>query len=136
MPNEGKINYLLGMQILCNQSKGWLFVSQENNSQMYYINSTWSTTILLTLLSKVDLKLSHKNCHDTPKDKMQMSEVPYSQLFESLMHAIVYIKPNYAFTMGSLAIYLVNPSKLHWQLANASCQMYSKIPQKHFLSWD
>jgi hypothetical protein len=40
MPNEGKINYLLGMQILCNQSKGWLFVSQENNSQMYYINST------------------------------------------------------------------------------------------------
>jgi hypothetical protein len=31
MPNEGKINYLLGVQILCNQSKGWLFVSQEKN---------------------------------------------------------------------------------------------------------
>jgi hypothetical protein len=29
---EGEINYLLGMQILCNQSKGWLFLSQEKFS--------------------------------------------------------------------------------------------------------
>jgi hypothetical protein len=40
MHDEGEINYLLGMQILCNQSKGWLFVSQEKSPQMYYMNST------------------------------------------------------------------------------------------------
>jgi hypothetical protein len=35
---------------------------------------------------------------------MQMSEVPYSQFVESLMHAIVYTKLNYAFTVGKFGI--------------------------------
>lgn len=66
---------------------------------------------------------------------MQMNEVPYSQLIKSLMHAIVYTKPNYAFIVGILALYLVNPSKVHWKVANASCQTHSKILQNHYLSW-
>jgi hypothetical protein len=32
MSNEGEINYLLSMQVLCNQSKGWSFVFQEKFS--------------------------------------------------------------------------------------------------------
>jgi hypothetical protein len=32
MHDEGEINYLLGKQILCNQTNGWLFVSREKIS--------------------------------------------------------------------------------------------------------
>lgn len=58
-------------------------------------------------------KLSSKQCPGTEIEKEEMMNVSYSQAINSVMYAMLCTRPDLAFAISVLSMFMENPSRLH-----------------------
>ena len=63
---------------------------------------------------KRNLSLNLDICPKTPKEKEQMSKVPYSNVIESLIYGMMCTCPNIFYVVGLASKFQYNPSIKHW----------------------
>ena len=59
--------------------------------------------------------LSSKQYPTSEKDMEDMSKVPYASAIGSLMHAMVFTRPNIAHAVGVVSRFLTNHGKEQWE---------------------
>ncbi|KAL2462342.1 Zf-CCHC domain-containing protein [Abeliophyllum distichum] len=64
-----------------------------------------------------DETLSLCMCPKTPKEKEEMSNVPYSSAVGSLMYAMMCARPDICYVVGLVSRYQSNPGSGHWKTA-------------------
>ena len=65
-------------------------------------------------LVKRNLSLILDMCPKLPKEKEQMSKVPYSSAIRSLIYAMMCTRPNICYVVGLASRFQSNPSIKHW----------------------
>ena len=117
MEDLGEASYVLGMQILCDKANGVLILSQK----MYIDRVLKRFNMQSCSLKKAPIvkgdKFSRGQCpqHDSEKDHMKT--VSYASAIGSLMYAQVCTRPDIAFGVGVLHMYLSDLGLSHWRVA-------------------
>ena len=63
-----------------------------------------------------NLSLSLDLCPKTPNEKEQMSKVPSSRAFDSLMYSMMCMRPNICYVVGLICRFQSNPSPKHYMV--------------------
>ena len=117
MKDLGDASFVLGIEIHRDRSRGILGLSQRN-----YIDKVLKRFGMQnskpgdTPVAKGD-KFSLSQCPKTNLEIQEMEKIPYSSAIGSLMYAQVCTRPDIAFIVGMLGIYLSNPGMDHWKAA-------------------
>jgi hypothetical protein len=64
----------------------------------------------------VAVRLSTEQCPKAQEEEEDMSRVPYTRSFGSLMYAMVCTRPDIAHAVGVLSRYMSKPGKEHWRV--------------------
>ena len=59
------------------------------------------------------IKLSKKDCVTTPKERERMSRIPYASAVGSIMYAMLYTRPDVAYSLGVVSRYQSDPGEAH-----------------------
>ena len=99
MKDLGKAWKILSMEITQDRGLGRLWLSQENYVlkvlKRFNMTEVRSVTTHLTCY----FKLSSKQYSHSPKEEMEMSQVPYASAVGSLMYAVVCTRLDLAYTV-------------------------------------
>lgn len=66
------------------------------------------------------LRLSSQQSPKTYAEKEDIAKVPYSSAVDSLMYAIVCTRPDLAYAIGVVSMFLSTPGREHWNIVNVS----------------
>jgi hypothetical protein len=112
MKDLGAANFILGMEIKRDQEnkKLWLNHKKYVETILQRFNTQECKSVMVPIV--VGVKLSIDQCPKTQEEEEDMSRVLYASEVGSLMHAMVYTRPNIAHAMGVLRRY--KPGKGHW----------------------
>ena len=118
MKDLGPAKPILGMHMVRDRTKNMLLLSQERyvtkvlqRFNMYYAKSVGSPL-------SMNCKLNSGQCSKTEKDKAKMRRVSYASVVGSLMYAMVCMRLDVAFVVGTISRYMSNPGKGHWAVVN------------------
>ncbi|RDY04246.1 hypothetical protein CR513_12064, partial [Mucuna pruriens] len=115
MKDLREASFVLGIQILRNNSQGILRLSQENYiSKVLERFSMKDSKPRDTLIAKGD-KFSLKQFPNNDLERNKMQKIPYASIVGSLMYAQVCTRLNSAFVVGVLGSYLSDPGVQHWK---------------------
>lgn len=115
MVDMGEANYVIGIEIFRDRSRGLLGLSQKG-----YINRVLER-FNMQLCSATDApitkgdKLSEKQCPKNDLEKERMKLIPYASAVGSLMYAQTCTRPDISYAVGVLGRYQSNPGIDHWQ---------------------
>ena len=113
MKDMEKVSYVLGVKILRDRSKRLLGLSQETYIkkmlQRYHMHDCKPMDTPI----ERNLSLSLDMCPKSPEEKEQISKVPYSSAIESLMSAMMCIRPDICYAVGLASRFESNPGIKH-----------------------
>lgn len=117
MKDLGDASFVLGIQIHRDRTRGILGLSQlryiKNMLKRFGMQECKPTD---TPIAKGD-KFSLNQCPKGNLEIQEMQKVPYASSAGSLIYSQVCTRPDIAFIVGMLGIYLNNPGMDHWKLA-------------------
>ena len=116
MKDMEEASYVLGVKILRDRSKCLLGLSQEMYIKKMLKRYHMHDCKPMDTLVERNLSLSLDMCPKSPKEKEQMSKVPYSNAIESLMYAMMCTHPNICYVVGLESIFQSNPSIKQWMI--------------------
>ncbi|WKA03349.1 hypothetical protein VitviT2T_021464 [Vitis vinifera] len=117
MVDMGEANYVIGIEIFRDRSRGVLGLSQKG-----YIDwvlerfNMQSCSSGIAPILKVD-KLSKMQCPRNNMEREQMKKIPYASAVGSLMYAQTCTRPDISFVVGMLGRYQSDPGFEHWKAA-------------------
>ncbi|RVW83183.1 Retrovirus-related Pol polyprotein from transposon TNT 1-94 [Vitis vinifera] len=117
MVDMGEANYVIGIEIFRDRSRGVLGLSQKG-----YIDrvlerfNMQSCSSGITPILKGD-KLSKMQCPRNNMEREQMKKIPYASAVGSLMYAQTCTRPDISFVVGMLGRYQSDPGFEHWKAA-------------------
>ena len=100
MKDMGEANYVLSVKILRDRSKRLLGLSQETYIKKMLKHYHMHNCKPMNTPVKRNLSLSFDMCSKSPKEKKQMSKVPYSNAIGSLMYAMMCTRPDICYDVG------------------------------------
>nr|GFB36648.1 retrovirus-related Pol polyprotein from transposon TNT 1-94 [Tanacetum cinerariifolium] len=115
MNELGEAKKILGMEIVRNQSRKILRVSQSGYVSKILNNFRIDNEKSVKMPLGGHFKLSLKNCPVGNCDVERMSKVPYANAVLSLMYLMVCTRPDIAYAVSVVSRYLANQSKNHWE---------------------
>ncbi|XP_038896002.1 secreted RxLR effector protein 161-like [Benincasa hispida] len=71
--------------------------------------------------SAINARLSSVLSPQFEAEKEYMSRVPFTNVMESLMYAMVYTRPNHAHVVSVVSKFMGQPGKEHWQAVKRIC---------------
>ena len=111
MKDLGNANHILGMRIIHDRHKQFLYLSQTEYIDKVLMEG--GKTMSIPLASYVKLCLN--DCPKSDANKAEMAKVPYSSVIGSLMYAMICTRPDIAYAMGVVGGYMENLGKKHWE---------------------
>ncbi|GAA0142098.1 hypothetical protein LIER_35515 [Lithospermum erythrorhizon] len=115
MKDLGKARLILGMEITRDRKQWKLWLSQEKYIlkllARFNMESSKPVSCPLGAYFKSSLKLRQEKKFDVE----HMKHVPYALAMESLMYAMLYTRPELAYTVSLLTRFLSQPGKEHWE---------------------
>lgn len=134
MKDLGDANFVLGIQISRDRSRGILGLSQRNYIERVLKRyGMHDCKPLETPVAKGD-KFSLTQCPKGSLEIQEMQKFPYASVVGSLMYAQVCTRPDIAFITGMLGRYLSNPGMDHWKAAKRVMR-YLKRTKHHALTY-
>ncbi|RVW50384.1 Retrovirus-related Pol polyprotein from transposon TNT 1-94 [Vitis vinifera] len=117
MVDMGEANYVIGIEIFRNRSRGVLGLSQKGyiDRVLERFNMQSCSSGVAPIL-KGD-KLSKKQCLRNNMEKEQMKKIPYASAMGSLRYAQTCTRPDISFDVGMLGRYQSDPGLKHWKAA-------------------
>ncbi|MCO5562998.1 hypothetical protein L7F22_016634 [Adiantum nelumboides] len=115
MKDLGDAHHFLGMHIKRDRKRGILELSQEEyiHKVLQCFNMQGGKALSTPMVAYV--KLSKNDCPKSDAEKEKIEKVPYSLIVGSLMYAMVSTRPDIAFAVGVVSMYMANPGKKHWE---------------------
>lgn len=114
MTDDGELHYTLGNAIIRNRQERWLIIHQQQYIKSKLILYNMLNCNPLPTPMSPGIRLSKDTPDDEP-DVETLSPFPYSQMIGNLIHSTVNTRPDCAYTINSLAQYLSQPKKSHYQ---------------------
>ncbi|RVX18691.1 Retrovirus-related Pol polyprotein from transposon TNT 1-94 [Vitis vinifera] len=117
MVDMGEANYVIGIEIFRDRSRGVLGLSQKG-----YIDwvlerfNMQSCSSGIAPILKGD-KLSKMQCPRNNMEREQMKKIPYASAVGSLMYAQTCTRPDISFVVGMFGRYQSDPGFEHWKAA-------------------
>ena len=113
--NLGKIHWLLGFEIQCDQDAHTLSLSQKS-----YIDSVMKRYGLedakpLSTPMDPSAQLSKSHSPSTPQEYADMQDVPYREATGSLTYAVIRSHPDIAYATTAVSCFNENPERVHWE---------------------
>ena len=117
MVDMGEANYVIGIEIFRDRSRGVLGLSQKGyiDRVLERFNMKSCSSGIAPLL-KGD-KLSKMQCPRNNMEMEQMKKIPYASTVGSLMYAQTYTRSDISFAVGMLGRYQSDPGFEHWKAA-------------------
>ncbi|KAL7102197.1 hypothetical protein ACP275_08G104400 [Erythranthe tilingii] len=117
MVDMGEENYVIGIEIFRDRSRGLLGLSQKGyiNRVLERFNMQFCSAINAPI-TKCD-KLNEKQCTKNDLEKEKMKLIPYASAVGSLMYAQTCTRPDISYAVGVLSRYQSNPGIEHWKAA-------------------
>ena len=114
MKNMGSAKQILGVYIVQDKTKKFLWFSQEkyvtkvpqrfNKQDVNPVGSTLST----------NYKLNRNRCSKKKTKKAEMNKIPYALEVRSLMYAMVCTRADIAYAVRGLSRFMSNTGREHW----------------------
>jgi hypothetical protein len=95
---------------------GTLFLSQKSYIEKVLENNNLCNCKSIATPFASHFKLSLRQYPITEDEKEHMSHILYSNAVESLMYAMIYIRPNLAHVVSVVSRFMHNPGKEHWNV--------------------
>ncbi|RVW37000.1 Retrovirus-related Pol polyprotein from transposon TNT 1-94 [Vitis vinifera] len=117
MVDMGEANYVIGIEIFRDRSRGVLGLSQKGyiDRVLERFNMQSCSSGIAPIL-KGD-KLSKMQCPRNNMEREQMKKIPYASAVGSLMYAQTCTRPDISFAVGMLGRYQSDPGFEHWKAA-------------------
>ncbi|RVW32004.1 Retrovirus-related Pol polyprotein from transposon TNT 1-94 [Vitis vinifera] len=117
MVDMGEANYVIGIEIFRDRSRGVLGLSQKGyiDRVLERFNMQSCSSGIAPIL-KGD-KLSKMQCPRNNIEREQMKKIPYASAVGSLMYAQTCTRPDISFAIGMLGRYQSDPGFEHWKAA-------------------
>ena len=111
MKDLGDANCILGMRIKRDRSNKLLYLSQKEyvHKVLERFNMQQGKSCSTPFLAY--LKLSKDDCPQSDEKKAEMAKIPYASACGSLMYAMVATRPDIAYAVGVVSIFMSNPGK-------------------------
>ena len=117
MVDMGEANYVIGIEIFRDRSRGVLGLSQKGYiDQVLERFNMQSCSSGIAPILKGD-KLSKMQCLRNNMEREQMKKIPYASAVGSLMYAQTCTRPDISFAVGMLGRYQSDPGFEHWKAA-------------------
>ena len=93
-----------------------LWLSQEKcaTKVLQRFNMYNAKLVGFTLSTKNKLNVSQ--CPKSERDKAKMRQIPYALAVKNLMYAMVCIRLDIVYVVGTVSHYMSNPRKAHWAI--------------------
>ena len=127
MKDLGEANFVLGIEIHRDRDHKFLGLSQKA-----YVDRVLerfgmeSCKPSVAPIFKGD-KLNKDQCPKNDVEKAAIKDVPYSSVVGSLMYSAVCTRPDIAYAVSVLGLYLANPGNEHWVAAKRFCGICRKL---------
>ncbi|GJX84687.1 retrotransposon protein, putative, ty1-copia subclass [Tanacetum coccineum] len=115
MKELGEAKKILGIEIVKDRSRKILRVSQSGYVSKILNNFRIDNGKSVQMPLGGHFKLSLKDCPVRDCDVERMSKVPYANAVGSLMYLIVSTRPDRAYAVSVVRIYIANLGKNHWE---------------------
>nr|GEV65296.1 retrovirus-related Pol polyprotein from transposon TNT 1-94 [Tanacetum cinerariifolium] len=115
MKEFGEAKKILGMKIVRDRSRTILRVSQFGYIFKILNNFRIDNGKSVKMQLGGHFKLSLKDCPVRDCDVERMSKVSYANAVGSLMYLMVCTRPDIAYALSVVSIFLANPGKNHWE---------------------
>jgi hypothetical protein len=110
----GPTSFVLGIEVLCNQSKCTLCLSQRQYALDLLKRFGFADCSPVSTPINDSCKLSHAMCPSTPEELAEMKDIPYINAVGALMFLAVSTRPDIAYAVGVLCCFMANPGMAHW----------------------
>ena len=111
----GPSKQILGMRIERDRSSNRLYLSQEKYIEKVLCKFKMDNAKAVSCPLAAHFKLSTKQCPSTDEKKKKMQHVPYASTVESLMYAMVCIRPDIDHVVSTVSRFMSNPGSPHWK---------------------
>ncbi|GJV06418.1 retrovirus-related pol polyprotein from transposon TNT 1-94 [Tanacetum coccineum] len=115
MKELGEAKKIIGMEIVRDRSRKILRVSQSGYVSKILNNFRIDNGKSVKMPLGGHFKLSLKDCPVKDCAVERMSKVPYANSVRSLMYLMVCTRPDIAYVVSVVSIYLANPGKNYWE---------------------
>ena len=118
MKTLGRAKKILGMQIVRDESRDHLGVSQRSYLLKVLDKFQMKDAKSISTLTASHFRLTSKmsECDDIEVEFMK--RVPYANAVGSIMYAMIYTRPELAYASSLVSIFISNPGKRHWDAVN------------------
>ncbi|CAJ2651441.1 unnamed protein product [Trifolium pratense] len=115
MKDLGNAKRILGMDILRDQSKGELFLSQHDYLKKVVERYRMSDSKVVNTPLGHHSKLSIKQCPQSEDERKKMESTPYASGVGSIMYGMVCSRPDLSNAISVVSRFMANPGPVHWQ---------------------
>jgi phosphoribosyl-AMP cyclohydrolase len=114
MKDLSAANFILGMEIKRDRANKKLWLNQRKYVETILQRFNMHGSKLIKVPIPIGVKLSVDQCPKTHEEEEEMSHVLYANAVVSLMHVMVYTRPDITHAVGVLSRYMSKPGKEHW----------------------
>ena len=133
MVDMGEANYVIGIEIFRDQSRGVLGLSQKYINKVLERFNMQSCSSGIAPILKGD-KLSKMQCPRNNMERDKMKKIPYASAAGSLMYAQTCTRPDISFVVGMLGRYQSDPRFEHWK-ASKNVMRYLQGTKDYMLTY-
>ncbi|KAL2497738.1 cysteine-rich RLK (RECEPTOR-like protein kinase) 8 [Abeliophyllum distichum] len=115
MKDLGNAKKILGMDIIRERYNSTLMLKQETCIMKILKKFSMLESKAVSVPLANHFILSKDQCPQSNDELEYMNKVPYSNVIGSVMYTMVCTKPNIAYYVSVLSIYMSNPGEQHWE---------------------
>ncbi|XP_073133754.1 secreted RxLR effector protein 161-like [Henckelia pumila] len=115
MKDLGKESKILGMSIVRDIYQCTIYLNQEAYLKKVISRYNMNESKYVSTPLRQHLKLSASQSPENVLDKQKMENIPYASGVGSLMYSMVCTRPDLAYSMSVVLIFMANPGIYHWE---------------------
>ena len=119
MKDLGDASFILGIRIYRDRAKRILGLSQSTYIDKVLRRFSMPDSKKGNLPVRHGLKLSKKQCPNTPDERSRMSRIPYASAVGSIMYAMICTRPDVSFALSCASKFQKDPGQDHWTAVKA-----------------
>ncbi|KAJ9566323.1 hypothetical protein OSB04_002289 [Centaurea solstitialis] len=114
MKDLGEAAYILGIKIYRNRSRRLIGLSQSTYIDKILKRFRMDESKKGFIPMQHGIVLSKAQCPESSQDKDRMKSIPYAFAIGSIMYAMLYTRPDVAYSVSVTSRYQQNPGEAHW----------------------
>ena len=116
MKELGQARHILGMRIERNRKSKTLWLSQSDYIHKVLKRFNIENAKSVSTPLPTTIRLSDKDSPSTEEERKLNGKIPYSSVVGSIMYAMVVTRPDLAYVVGVVSLYMSNTGQKHWEV--------------------